>query len=150
MLSNLPFVLHVLSLPLAFILSQDQTLHCNNSYSLRAFALQADNRYPIIKPESSTIKPNRVYPFNVSDTYLSALFIFFSQSLLQFLFLTPVPKPSPVYSQAPLIKNLQSLRKSAINSHSFKERCQSVEFLQKIARGFHQKTRLILLKKRLY
>jgi hypothetical protein len=23
--------LHVLSLPLAFILSQDQTLHCNNS-----------------------------------------------------------------------------------------------------------------------
>ena len=26
----LPFDLHVLSLPLAFILSQDQTLHCNN------------------------------------------------------------------------------------------------------------------------
>ena len=25
----LPFDLHVLSLPLAFILSQDQTLHCN-------------------------------------------------------------------------------------------------------------------------
>jgi hypothetical protein len=27
---TLPFDLHVLSLPLAFILSQDQTLHCNN------------------------------------------------------------------------------------------------------------------------
>ena len=27
LLSNLPFVLHVLGLPLAFILSQDQTLH---------------------------------------------------------------------------------------------------------------------------
>ena len=26
---TLPLVLHVLSLPLAFILSQDQTLHCN-------------------------------------------------------------------------------------------------------------------------
>ena len=28
----LPFYLHVLSLPLAFILSQDQTLHCKESY----------------------------------------------------------------------------------------------------------------------
>ena len=28
----LPHDLHVLSLPLAFILSQDQTLHCNNPY----------------------------------------------------------------------------------------------------------------------
>ena len=27
--SMLPFDLHVLGLPLAFILSQDQTLHCN-------------------------------------------------------------------------------------------------------------------------
>ena len=36
MLFNLPFDLHVLGLPLAFILSQDQTLHCNNlSYSSR-------------------------------------------------------------------------------------------------------------------
>ena len=30
MLHHLPFDLHVLGLPLAFILSQDQTLHCNN------------------------------------------------------------------------------------------------------------------------
>ena len=30
MLLNLPFDLHVLGLPLAFILSQDQTLRCNN------------------------------------------------------------------------------------------------------------------------
>ena len=30
LLQYLPFDLHVLSLPLAFILSQDQTLHCNN------------------------------------------------------------------------------------------------------------------------
>ena len=28
----LPFDLHVLSLPLAFILSQDQTLHCHDSF----------------------------------------------------------------------------------------------------------------------
>jgi hypothetical protein len=32
LLQILPFVLHVLCLPLAFILSQDQTLHCNNLY----------------------------------------------------------------------------------------------------------------------
>src|SRR5690606_15370476 len=30
LLPDLPFDLHVLGLPLAFILSQDQTLHCNN------------------------------------------------------------------------------------------------------------------------
>src|SRR3989337_4439449 len=30
-----PLDLHVLGLPLAFILSQDQTLHCNNSSALR-------------------------------------------------------------------------------------------------------------------
>ena len=29
-LSLLPFYLHVLGLPLAFILSQDQTLHCKS------------------------------------------------------------------------------------------------------------------------
>ena len=32
--SLLPLDLHVLSLPLAFILSQDQTLHCKNCFSL--------------------------------------------------------------------------------------------------------------------
>ena len=31
---NLPLDLHVLSLPLAFILSQDQTLHCKKCKSL--------------------------------------------------------------------------------------------------------------------
>ena len=35
---NTPFDLHVLGLPLAFILSQDQTLHCNYSYNfLRSY-----------------------------------------------------------------------------------------------------------------
>ena len=35
----LPFDLHVLSLPLAFILSQDQTLHCNGIYYYNLFLL---------------------------------------------------------------------------------------------------------------
>ena len=34
LLPVLPLDLHVLSLPLAFILSQDQTLHCNVSCDL--------------------------------------------------------------------------------------------------------------------
>ena len=38
LLKYLPFDLHVLGLPLAFILSQDQTLHCNYSYNfLRSY-----------------------------------------------------------------------------------------------------------------
>ena len=36
MLPILPFVLHVLGLPLAFILSQDQTLHSINLHKLQA------------------------------------------------------------------------------------------------------------------
>ena len=40
---TLPFDLHVLSLPLAFILSQDQTLHCKflKYYSYKIFLLPA-------------------------------------------------------------------------------------------------------------
>ena len=36
----LPLDLHVLCLPLAFILSQDQTLHCINSFSFFIFVLR--------------------------------------------------------------------------------------------------------------
>jgi hypothetical protein len=39
LLPNLPFVLHVLGLPLAFILSQDQTLHSINLHSLKLQAI---------------------------------------------------------------------------------------------------------------
>ena len=41
-LSMLPFDLHVLGLPLAFILSQDQTLHC--SYDLILFGSRYSHR----------------------------------------------------------------------------------------------------------
>ena len=34
----LPLDLHVLSLPLAFILSQDQTLHCKKCFVYKSFA----------------------------------------------------------------------------------------------------------------
>ena len=34
----LPFDLHVLGLPLAFILSQDQTLHCNVLYIINFYS----------------------------------------------------------------------------------------------------------------
>ena len=40
MLKLLPFDLHVLGLPLAFILSQDQTLHCKLLYTLFELAPQ--------------------------------------------------------------------------------------------------------------
>ena len=35
----LPLDLHVLSLPLAFILRQDQTLHCKKMFRFKSFAL---------------------------------------------------------------------------------------------------------------
>ena len=45
LLIYLPFDLHVLGLPLAFILSQDQTLHCNNP-----MAILSITRSPVIHP----------------------------------------------------------------------------------------------------
>ena len=39
----LPLDLHVLSLPLAFILSQDQTLHCIISYIILSLSLTLHN-----------------------------------------------------------------------------------------------------------
>ena len=42
----LPLDLHVLSLPLAFILSQDQTLHCKNCLSLPFWLVFVSHTYP--------------------------------------------------------------------------------------------------------
>ena len=41
----LPLDLHVLSLPLAFILSQDQTLHCIIYYIILSLSLTLHNSY---------------------------------------------------------------------------------------------------------
>ena len=43
LLPNLPLVLHVLGLPLAFILSQDQTLHSINLYSNHRWSKRIQN-----------------------------------------------------------------------------------------------------------
>ena len=44
--SPLPLDLHVLSLPLAFILSQDQTLHCKNCFSFTFDSSRVPRRPP--------------------------------------------------------------------------------------------------------
>ena len=61
LLSNLPFVLHVLGLPLAFILSQDQTLH----------SIFFSPESLVISPETYTSysKPASLFrPFSESQT----------------------------------------------------------------------------------
>jgi hypothetical protein len=69
----LPFDLHVLGLPLAFILSQDQTLHCNNYllFSFSIFTLRHSARTPWSRAGRSS-RRFRLPVLNV-DLFLSRL-----------------------------------------------------------------------------
>ena len=60
-LSLLPFYLHVLGLPLAFILSQDQTLHCK---ILKNLTTKEINFYLLMMVLFSVTKLNLVYAVN--------------------------------------------------------------------------------------
>lgn len=72
MLLNLPFDLHVLGLPLAFILSQDQTLHCNNPYGRSPDSHQVTN--PVILVYQITpVKPTTQSLF-VLNSYFEFIF----------------------------------------------------------------------------
>jgi hypothetical protein len=67
LLKYLPFDLHVLGLPLAFILSQDQTLHCNYSYNS---LLQKLSHLPQV-PKNSRTNYNKCSTFRSINYYHS-------------------------------------------------------------------------------
>ena len=76
----LPLDLHVLGLPLAFILSQDQTLHCKN-FSFFTFdsscpqprpSKASDTRYLLFHPFQCTVASSRLFNHTVFPSKASA------------------------------------------------------------------------------
>ena len=87
----LPFNLHVLSLPPAFILSQDQTLHC-----ICFFFQSSDCLLSVLSPASISSKES-TWIFAALSIYFKELFpsLLFRRSGMQkynfFLYLLPLP-----------------------------------------------------------
>ena len=96
----LPLDLHVLSLPLAFILSQDQTLHCNISFL----------KYPLkINPVSSKTQTKSLGFWRVSLSPVCYYFIINSKNFSLFQFLERVTKILNSFSLTKLFSKVFSL-----------------------------------------
>ena len=112
LLLNLPFGLHVLGLPLAFILSQDQTLHSINPKNLRLLFR--------ITPSDSTSIPG--LSLSQLPSILAGKSLFFSLGFINFL----CPKLSAFAGSEPLFKRINSTTPS-IESHRVRYQSQSIQ-----------------------
>ena len=130
----LPFDLHVLSLPLAFILSQDQTLHSINSYeffylriqscSVSSFKLYRNYFYKCCQIENSSLNFYLFFFSTVSMNFFSSKqrpILPFYYSIVNFEIL-PIPRIS-------LALQLLFLILYRINLLYLKKDCKCITFI---------------------
>ena len=118
----LPLDLHVLSLPLAFILSQDQTLHCKNCL-LSTF-------------DSSRVSTARPLPGGLRHTlsHLPNCFnVLLPSGSLAFSLPLPCRKRVQRYNHFPNSQNFFSLFPELFSLHSLNQRVAGETFFSKIA-----------------
>src|SRR5690625_112078 len=113
--TRLPYDLHVLSLPLAFILSQDQTLHCIVVRIYLSFRSENRKSIYVIKLDHSLTHYQK-FKFVIETRYLNLVSYLFSQSIKELFF-----------------KSECKYRNIISNPQNFFETIFQISFLTKIA-----------------